>query len=75
MATDSTRSLPRWPIAAVLAIGLGTSVAAVRTEADERGVALPVTALVDQFYADVQRMGGKRWDTSSLLARLEKFSA
>ena len=30
------------------------------------------TALVDQFYKDVQAMGGKRWDTSSLLARLEK---
>ena len=40
-------------------------------EADARGVSLPVTALVDQFYADVQRMGGNRWDTSSLLARLE----
>ena len=44
-------------------------------EAAEQGVALPVTALVDQFYADVQRMGGSRWDTSSLLARLERFSA
>jgi 3-hydroxyisobutyrate dehydrogenase len=41
-------------------------------EAKEQGVSLPVTALVDQFYADVQRMGGNRWDTSSLLARLEK---
>lgn len=40
-------------------------------EADARGVSLPVTALVDQFYAEVQRMGGNRWDTSSLLARLE----
>jgi 3-hydroxyisobutyrate dehydrogenase len=34
-----------------------------------------VTALVDQFYADVQSMGGKRWDTSSLFARLEAISA
>jgi len=34
---------------------------------------LPVTALVDQFYADVQSMGGKRWDTSSLIQRLRKF--
>ncbi|PKP75144.1 MAG: oxidoreductase [Alphaproteobacteria bacterium HGW-Alphaproteobacteria-6] len=34
------------------------------------GASLPVTALVDQFYGDVQRMGGKRWDTSSLIARL-----
>ncbi|MEM1038424.1 MAG: NAD(P)-dependent oxidoreductase [Pseudomonadota bacterium] len=40
-------------------------------EADAKGVSLPVTALVDQFYADVQRMGGNRWDTSSLLARME----
>ncbi|WP_165855027.1 NAD(P)-dependent oxidoreductase [Marinobacter sp. JSM 1782161] len=43
------------------------------TEARERGVTLPVTALVDQFYADVQNMGGERWDTSSLLARLRKL--
>jgi len=41
-------------------------------EADRNGAKLPVTALVDQFYKDVQQMGGKRWDTSSLLARLEK---
>ncbi|RFC64890.1 NAD(P)-dependent oxidoreductase [Mesorhizobium denitrificans] len=41
-------------------------------EADNNGAKLPVTALVDQFYKDVQGMGGKRWDTSSLLARLEK---
>ncbi|MDD9909566.1 MAG: NAD(P)-dependent oxidoreductase [Ahrensia sp.] len=40
-------------------------------EAEARGVSLPVAALVDQFYAEVQRMGGNRWDTSSLLARLE----
>jgi 3-hydroxyisobutyrate dehydrogenase len=31
-----------------------------------------VSALVDQFYAEVQRMGGRRWDTSSLIARLER---
>ena len=43
-------------------------------EADRNGAKLPVTALVDQFYKDVQAMGGKRWDTSSLLARLEKLS-
>ncbi len=41
--------------------------------AQEVGVALPVTALVDQFYAEVQAMGGGRWDTSSLLARLRQF--
>ncbi len=40
-------------------------------EARRNGAKLPVTALVDQFYADVQAMGGKRWDTSSLIARLE----
>jgi 3-hydroxyisobutyrate dehydrogenase len=40
--------------------------------ARETGAKLPVTALVDQFYAEVQAMGGRRWDTSSLLARLEK---
>jgi 3-hydroxyisobutyrate dehydrogenase len=38
--------------------------------AEEIGAALPVTALVDQFYKDVQNMGGNRWDTSSLLKRL-----
>jgi 3-hydroxyisobutyrate dehydrogenase len=41
-------------------------------EADRNGASLPVTALVDQFYKDVQAMGGRRWDTSALLARLEK---
>jgi 3-hydroxyisobutyrate dehydrogenase len=40
--------------------------------ADETGASLPVTALVDQFYKDVQNMGGGRWDTSSLLSRLRK---
>lgn len=41
-------------------------------EADRNGAKLPVTALVDQFYKEVQQMGGHRWDTSSLLARLER---
>jgi 3-hydroxyisobutyrate dehydrogenase-like beta-hydroxyacid dehydrogenase len=40
-------------------------------EARRNGAQLPVTALVDQFYADVQAMGGGRWDTSSLFARLQ----
>ncbi|WP_439862164.1 NAD(P)-dependent oxidoreductase [Pseudomonas sp. MBLB4136] len=40
-------------------------------EARRNGAQLPVTALVDQFYADVQAMGGGRWDTSSLIARLQ----
>jgi len=39
-------------------------------EAKRLGIALPVGALVDQFYAEVQAMGGGRWDTSSLIARL-----
>ncbi len=39
--------------------------------ADENGASLPVTALVDQFYKDVQKMGGARWDTSSLFKRLK----
>lgn len=43
----------------------------VLEEARRNGSKLPVTALVDQFYADVQEMGGNRWDTSSLLARLK----
>ena len=43
-------------------------------QAKALGIGLPVTALVDQFYADVQAMGGSRWDTSSLLARLEKLA-
>jgi 3-hydroxyisobutyrate dehydrogenase len=41
-------------------------------EARQNGAKLPLTALVDQFYGDVQAMGGSRWDTSSLIARLEK---
>ena len=41
-------------------------------EARRNRASLPATALVDQFYADVQAMGGGRWDTSSLLARLER---
>jgi len=44
----------------------------VLDEARGNGARLPLTALVDQFYADVQQMGGNRWDTSSLIARLEK---
>lgn len=39
-------------------------------EARRNGAHLPVTALVDQFYSEVQKMGGRRWDTSSLIARL-----
>ncbi len=42
------------------------------SEARRNGAHLPVTALVDQFYSEVQAMGGRRWDTSSLIARLER---
>ncbi|MDB5424300.1 MAG: 3-hydroxyisobutyrate dehydrogenase, partial [Phenylobacterium sp.] len=44
----------------------------VLDEASRNGAALDMTALVDHFYAEVQAMGGRRWDTSSLVARLEK---
>lgn len=42
-------------------------------EARQNGSRLPVTALVDQFYGDIQQMGGQRWDTSALIQRLRKF--
>jgi len=42
------------------------------SEARRNGAHLPVSALVDQFYSEVQMMGGKRWDTSSLIARLDR---
>jgi 3-hydroxyisobutyrate dehydrogenase len=41
-------------------------------EARRNGAHLPVSALVDQFYSEVQKMGGNRWDTSSLIARLDR---
>ena len=41
-------------------------------EAERNGSSLPVVKLVDSYYAEVQKMGGNRWDTSSLIARLEK---
>ena len=41
---------------------------------DELGASLPITALIDQYYKDVQNMGGGRWDTSSLFKRLAKLS-
>jgi 3-hydroxyisobutyrate dehydrogenase-like beta-hydroxyacid dehydrogenase len=43
----------------------------VLDEARRNGAHLPVTALVDQFYGDVQALGGSRWDTSSLIKRLK----
>jgi 3-hydroxyisobutyrate dehydrogenase len=42
------------------------------SEARRSGAHLPVTALVDQFYSQVQKMGGRRWDTSSLIALLQR---
>ena len=44
----------------------------VLDEAERNGAKLELTKLVDEYYADVQAMGGKRWDTSSLIARLER---
>ena len=44
----------------------------VLEEAEANGSRLELTRLVDQFYAEVQQMGGARWDTSSLAARLER---
>lgn len=49
---------------------LGIALAA----ADDFGASLPLTALVDQFYGDVQNMGGGRWDTSSLIQRLRRLA-
>ncbi|MEE2944869.1 MAG: NAD(P)-dependent oxidoreductase [Pseudomonadota bacterium] len=43
--------------------------------ADETGASLPITALVDQFYKDVQKIGGGRWDTSSLIKRLRALDS
>lgn len=43
-------------------------------EAEKTGASLPLTALVDQFYKDIQNMGGHHWDTSSLLARLKAIA-
>ena len=44
----------------------------VLAEARRNGAQLPVTALVDQFYAEVQALGGRRWDTSSLIRRFKR---
>ena len=44
-------------------------------EGRRNGARLPVTALVDQLYAEVQSLGGGRWDTSSLLARLKALGS
>ena len=54
--------------------GCARTSASASTRRARNGAHLPVTALVDQFYADVQAMGGGRWDTSSLLKRLEQIA-
>ena len=46
--------------------------AIILDQARDAGAQLPVTALVDQFYAQVQNLGGSRWDTSSLIVPLEE---
>jgi 3-hydroxyisobutyrate dehydrogenase len=52
--------------------GMRKDLAICLAEARRNGSTLPVAALVDQFYADVEQMGGRRWDTSSLIARLKR---
>jgi 3-hydroxyisobutyrate dehydrogenase-like beta-hydroxyacid dehydrogenase len=42
-------------------------------EANKIGASLPITSIINQYYKDVQNIGGSRWDTSSLIARLRKF--
>ena len=68
----------RWPTMAKGEFEFGFAVDWMRKdlgltldEARRNGSSLQLTALVDQFYAEVQQMGGNRWDTSSLLARLK----
>jgi 3-hydroxyisobutyrate dehydrogenase-like beta-hydroxyacid dehydrogenase len=64
----------RWLKARSAAIATSATPAASSTffpQARRNGARLEVAALVDQFYAEVEAMGGKRWDTSSLIARLQ----
>ena len=78
-AAQSWQMENRWATMAQGKFGFGFAVDWMRKdlgialdEARANGAKLPATALVDQFYAEVQAMGGNRWDTSSLMARLEK---
>ena len=80
-AAGSWQMENRWPTMAKGAFDFGFAVDWMRkdlgivlAEAKTQGLSLPVTALVDQFYGDVQAMGGGRWDTSSLVARLRKLA-
>lgn len=78
-AAQSWQMENRWPTMAQGKFDFGFAVDWMRKdlgialdEARSNGAKLPATALIDQFYAEVQAMGGARWDTSSLMARLEK---
>ncbi len=78
-AAQSWQMENRWPTMAQGKFDFGFAVDWMRKdlgialdEARTNGAKLPATALIDQFYAEVQAMGGNRWDTSSLMARLEK---
>ena len=77
-AAQSWQMENRWETMAKGEFGFGFAVDWMRKDlgiclktANDTGARLPVTALVDQFYAEVQAMGGNRWDTSSLIARLD----
>jgi 3-hydroxyisobutyrate dehydrogenase len=78
-AAQSWQMDHRWPSMIEGSFDFGFAVDWVRKdfaivfeEARKNGASLPVTALVDQFYAEIQEMGGGRFDTSSLIARLER---
>ncbi|HCF24556.1 MAG TPA: oxidoreductase [Novosphingobium sp.] len=80
-ASQSWQMDNRWKTAARGEFDFGFAVDWMRKDlgiclqtADEIGAPLPMTALVDQFYKDVQAMGGGRWDTSSLIERLRRLS-
>ena len=73
MATATRRCWTTSSISALPWTGCARILASAWTRRDEIGARLPVTALVDQFYKDVQAMGGGRWDTSSLMRRLRAF--
>ena len=53
--------------------GLRKDLSICLEEGNSNGASLPMTAMVDQYYKDVQALGGGRWDTSSLIRRLRKL--
>ena len=78
-AAQSWQMVNRWETMAKGQFEFGFAVEWMRkdlriclAEARHNGAELPVAALVDQFYADIVGMGGRRWDTSSLIARLNR---